>query len=174
MFIDKTEEKPKWVSPYEKQLERYTKALEKAPWLKEFQKSGIYGIFIEDKIVYIGKSKDIARRLVQHMDEIAYEGPTNIKYTILHQAWKLGYKVGFRILTLAKGEDNLGEAEGIFIRHYLPPLNTKIPREDDWRKNDDSPKPQLATLNNILGLEPKPFGFYVGEKINSLEKNLLN
>lgn len=30
--------------------------------------------------------------------------------------------------------EEIGQKEGEYIRKYLPPLNTQIPKEEDWRK----------------------------------------
>ena len=46
--------------------------------------------------------------------------------------------------------EEIGEAEGFYIRQYLPALNTQIPKESDWRKYDYNANALTVTLEEIL------------------------
>ena len=39
--------------------------------------------------------------------------------------------------------------EGVFLRQYRPPLNTQIPKEEDWRKYEIK---QIATADELRQL----------------------
>ena len=51
---------------------------------------------------------------------------------------------------LSDVEEEIGEAEGFYIRQYLPALNTQIPKEDNWRKYDYNAAAATITLEEIL------------------------
>ena len=50
-----------------------------------------------------------------------------------------------KVLYYAKSKTNdarteeIGQIEGEYIRQYLPPLNTQIPKEDDWHSFNLNP-----------------------------------
>lgn len=64
------------------------------------------------------------------------------KYRILAELQRKGHTVCFDVLYYAQKtkraeiEEEIGAKEGEFIRKYRPPLNTQIPKEDDWHKYD--------------------------------------
>ena len=64
------------------------------------------------------------------------------KYKLIAKAQQRGYCVKFDCISCAHSvrkadiEEELGEAEGYYIRKYKPLLNTQIPKEDNWRKFD--------------------------------------
>ena len=112
-------------------------------WLKrkglsqKYEHPGIYSISIDDRLVYIGKSKNMLRRLAQHWVGINTESER--KYRILSEAKNHGHKVSFHVLHYAEElipfriDEELGEKEGEFIRELKPALNTQIPKEENWR-----------------------------------------
>ena len=65
---------------------------------------------------------------------------TEKKYMIMAEKQRLGYPINFNVLYYAKSKDydsleeEIGAQEGVFIRRFMPPLNTQIPDEDNWRK----------------------------------------
>lgn len=106
-------------------------------WSKKYQCSGVYSITVNNKIVYIGKSKDILYRMAEHWASMG--NPKENKYKVLAEAHRRRYNVRFNVLYTAKSktraeiEEEIGEREGYFIRLYQPPLNTQIPKEENWR-----------------------------------------
>lgn len=56
-----------------------------------YQKAGLYSIHIEDKLVYIGKSRNMLKRLASHMANT--ETSKSHKYEILRQARDRGLKI---------------------------------------------------------------------------------
>ena len=94
------------------------------------------------------------RRLAEHF--VGIKLPEEHKYRILAEAKKKGHCVRFEKIYDARSklpseiEEEIGETEGIFIRKYLPPLNTQIPKESDWRKYDYYAAATTITLDEIL------------------------
>ena len=105
---------------------------------KKYERAGIYSISIDDKLVYIGKSHNMLKRLSQHMVGIKLE--TEKKYIILAEKKRGGCSINFDVMYYAKSEDydsideEIGRREGELIRQFMPALNTQIPNEDNWRK----------------------------------------
>ena len=129
-------------------------------WLKrkgladKYEHAGIYCIKIDDKIVYIGKSSNMLRRVAQHYAGIRMG--TEKKYRILQEAQRKGRSINFDVLYYAKSKGSInrmaeiGEKEGEYIRQYLPILNTQIPKEDDWHSYDTNPIDAKSVLADIL------------------------
>ena len=103
-------------------------------WMKrnghapKYEHAGIYCIKIDDKIVYVGKSGNMLRRIAAYYVHIQME--TETKYRILSEARRKGHSIGFDVLYYAESERyadriaELGEKEGEYIRLYDPILNT--------------------------------------------------
>ena len=94
------------------------------------------------------------RRLAQHCSSMKLS--QSHKYEILREAKQQGHVVSFRVLYYAKSErvyeitEEIGAAEGKYIRQLRPPLNTQIPHADNWRKYDYNPAALTVTLEGIL------------------------
>ena len=75
-------------------------------------------------------------RVAEHYVGIRLQ--TEHKYRLMAEAHRRGYAVTFDVLYNAKSkrkkeiEEEIGKAEGEFIRRYKPLLNTQIPREKNW------------------------------------------
>lgn len=86
----------------------------------KYEHPGIYCIKLDDKIVYIGKSENMLRRVAEHYVGIQKE--TEKKYRILSEAHRKGHSVTFDVLYDAKGkryaeiEEEIGSKEGELIR----------------------------------------------------------
>ena len=119
-----------------------------------FQHAGIYKITIDGILVYIGKSTDMLWRLAEHY--VAFKVSETHKYRIFAEAKQRGHRINFDVMYYAKSigkeaiEEEIGKAEGEYIRKYKPPLNTQIPKEEDWRKYDYNPRAVIITLDQIL------------------------
>ena len=107
---------------------------------KKYNFAGIYCIKIDDEIVYIGKSHNMLKRVVQHY--VGIQKQSELKYRILAEAHRKGHKIGFDVLYYATRsgynaiKDEIGIKEGEYIREYKPALNTQIPKETDYHKFD--------------------------------------
>ena len=115
-------------------------------WLKrkglaaKYEHAGIYCIKIDEKIVYIGKSGNMLRRIAQHYAGIQKD--TEKKYRIMSEARRKGHNITFDVLYYANSRRyaeklaEIGEKEGEYIRRYRPILNAQIPKDSDWTKWD--------------------------------------
>ena len=143
-----------------KNYERTTYEENVYKWLKregladKFEYPGIYEIRIDDQTVYIGKSKNMLRRLAQHWVGVNTESER--KYRILSEAKNNGHTVSFGVLHYAEEllplrlDEELGEKEGEFIRELKPALNTQIPKADNWRSYEINKSASTITLSEIL------------------------
>ena len=115
-------------------------------WLKnkglaaKYEFAGIYCIKIDQKIVYIGKSGNMLRRISQHYVGIQKE--TEKKYCVLAEARRRGHDINFDVLYYAQSRTyadklaEIGSKEGEYIRKYNPVLNAQIPKKDKWKQFD--------------------------------------
>ena len=115
-------------------------------WLKrkglaaKYEFAGIYCIKIDNQIVYIGKSGNMLRRIAQHY--VGIQKGTEKKYRIIAEARRKGHNITFDVLYYAQSSryvdklTEIGEKEGEYIRTHRPPLNTQIPKAEDWQKFD--------------------------------------
>lgn len=78
------------------------------------------------------------------------------KYRILAELQRNGHTVCFDVLYYAQKtkraeiEDEIGAKEGEFIRKYLPPLNTQIPKEEDWHQYNVNHVDAREVLKELL------------------------
>ena len=129
-------------------------------WLKrkglaaKYEFAGIYCIKIDNKIVYIGKSTNMLRRIAQHYAGIKQE--TEKKYRIISEAERKGHPISFDVIYYAKSRRlaerlaEIGEKEGEYIREYKPILNTQIPKAENWETWDINEVDAKAILESIL------------------------
>ena len=128
--------------------------LKRDGWAKQFEHPGIYEISIDGQTVYVGKSKNMLRRLAQHWVGIKTESER--KYRILAEAKRHRHAVGFSVLYYAMElppeliEEELGEKEGVFIRELKPVLNKQIPKADNWRSYEINEIASTITLSELL------------------------
>ena len=129
-------------------------------WLKrkglaaKYEHAGMYCIKIDNKIVYIGKSANMLRRIAQHYAGI--QQGTEKKYRIISEAERKGHPITFGVLYYAKSRRlaerlaEIGEKEGEYIREYKPILNTQIPKAENWETWDINEVDARAILQAIL------------------------
>lgn len=93
------------------------------------KKSGIYGIFCDEELVYIGKSTNLLNRWIAHKchtfcdESKEYNRPI---YKELRRAYSLGHKINIRLIEYCEVAD-LEKEEAKYIYGYRPKLNTLIP-----------------------------------------------
>ena len=97
---------------------------------------GIYCIKVDGVIVYVGKSRNMLKRVAQHMAEIEMNTDKNM-YNVLREL-KKNHAISFDVLAdTTEGEDDeLGFAEAYAIRHHKPCLNIQYPKMDNYIKYD--------------------------------------
>ena len=129
-------------------------------WLKrkglaaKYEFAGIYCIKIDEKIVYVGKSGNMLRRIAQHY--AAIQMGTEKKYRIIAEAKRKGHNIGFDVLYYAKSRRyadklaEIGEKEGEYIRKHNPILNTQIPKAENWEQWDTKTVDAKSVLESIL------------------------
>lgn len=124
---------------------------------EKYRGAGIYQIYIDDILVYIGKAHNLLERIAEHIAEIKYvDSKSANKYKVLAQAQRMGHKVSFDILyyspfTIGNDMlDDIGYREGEYIRKYLPFLNTQIPKQDNYHNYDYNKRAKYITLDSIL------------------------
>lgn len=116
---------------------------------KQFDCGGIYAVLLEGKIVYIGKSIHMTERIAEHMYAIESNDPGH-KYQVMKQALIAGYKVEVKKIQRCDVKNNIGDLEGIWIRHYMPPLNYQIPKENDYQHFTIQNTAKTITLEELL------------------------
>ena len=129
-------------------------------WLKrkglaaKYEHAGIYCIKIDGKIVYIGKSANMLRRIAQHY--VGIRQGNEKKYRIISEAERKGHPITFDVLYYAKSRRlvdklvEIGEKEGEYIRLHTPILNTQIPKAEDWKKYENKVVDAREILQEIL------------------------
>ena len=121
---------------------------------RKFECAGVYSIWIDNHLAYIGKSENMLMRMAQHYVEITKQSEK--KYQILHEARTRGHYVHFEVMYYAEEsdkstiEEEIGQKEGELIRKYLPPLNTWIPQAENWHKTIRNPTIDTASLEQII------------------------
>lgn len=87
--------------------------------------SGIYGILIDNYLVYIGRSKNIQIRWNQHKKGI--EKSPEKKYELLREALQCGHTIHFVVLEYCDNSElKIKERENI-LKYECPPLNSELP-----------------------------------------------
>lgn len=104
----------------------------------KYNASGIYSISIiyttegkgevGRKVVYIGQSKNMYKRICQHVREMTKESPLSRKYQLLHNYWlstqeQTGRRIQFDVVQYCDIQD-LDALEQEYIDYYKPHLNT--------------------------------------------------
>ena len=100
---------------------------------EKYNRQGIYGIYVDGKLVYIGKSADMLHRVASHIlaiDNIGKDARGH-KYLILRQSKESGLRVAFDVLEYIDGtKEDLDTAEGKWIRKERPVLNMQVPKPE--------------------------------------------
>lgn len=138
-----------------KDEEIYQQLIEDDYKVQKYETSGIYAIYAvigqqqnntpSRKLLYIGKSKNMLKRISAHIAHILYpycKESYSHKYNILRQIETIEFDVLSYNLLL------LDQTEGEYIRKYKPPLNTQIPKPEGgyWVNK----KARTITLKEIL------------------------
>ena len=104
----------------------------------KYEHAGIYCIRQNNKIVYVGKSVNMLRRIAQHY--VGIKTGSERKYRILAEVQGKGYGITFDVLYNATQanpaaiETEIGQKESEYINLYRPILNSQIPHEGNYRQ----------------------------------------
>ena len=96
--------------------------------VEKYAAAGIYTIGVADKVVYVGKSKDMLNRICNHIQHIKDETEGH-KYKLLKGIQNRGYTITFNVLEYC-GNENLDEKEVYWINEIKPYLNSQFPYFD--------------------------------------------
>lgn len=87
---------------------------------------GIYGIYANNKLVYIGQSTQMETRWKAHTSYIISGridyGGNMVRQSVLHFLWDNGFNITFKIICVCTPEE-LDRAEQEYIFLYQPMLN---------------------------------------------------
>lgn len=99
----------------------------------KYDYAGIYAIKISGKIVYVGKSKHMTRRIAEHWRGIEWnksrvdkDGHLD-KYWVLREARRRNLRVEFDVLNRVDDIENLNGIEAFWIKVMKPVLNVRRP-----------------------------------------------
>lgn len=95
----------------------------------KWKHSGIYAMVVDNKVIYVGKSKDMSVRIMQHI----WHPDDTKKYWIIDELIAAGYRIEFVPVEYCEVAA-LTERESYWINYYLPPLNYQIPKHQDFKK----------------------------------------
>lgn len=128
--------------------------------LDKYRHQGIYTISItiggEKKLLYIGKSQNMLKRLSAHIAHIKYpyvkESYSN-KYNVLRGLMDMGITIQFDVIPPGPIDQDmdLSQREGYWIREKQPPLNYQIPKENG-KGYTINKKANTITIQEILNV----------------------
>lgn len=123
---------------------------------RKYDYPGVYSISIGNKIVYIGKSRNMLHRIAQHISYILIPDNSN-KYFLLHAARKSNLTIKFDViyrLTADMDQNTIDQAigvkEGEAIRKEKPLLNYQIPNEEDYHTYTVNRSAKKLTFDELL------------------------
>ena len=128
-------------------LAHYQTVIEQASGDK-YKQSGIYQIFIDNKLVYIGRSQNMIERLARHMYYIDVNTKTN-KYIQLRRARDAGHRIRFDVLEYCSVEQ-IPFREAYWINLNRPPLNVQIPKLDKPQEYQYNKRAKTIKYEEIL------------------------
>lgn len=115
---------------------------------EKYDKPGVYAIKLFNQVVYIGKSVNMAHRIVSHMVHIEHLTEKTNKYQVLHEAQRQGHQIQFSVLSYCPKED-IGREEARLIHEYRPVLNYQIPKLSNPKSFTVNKRAKYITLQEI-------------------------
>lgn len=114
---------------------------------EKYAHPGVYSITVNGEIVYVGKARNMLKRIATHLWEINDGKQTTegkkFKYGELKKAKKYGYDICFDVLYISsfsceddtiKIDDDIGPQEAKYINKFLPKLNKQIPNLNNYHQ----------------------------------------
>lgn len=134
---------------FEAQVAANIETIVNAGFKDKYDHYGIYCIKVDGKIVYVGKSRNMLKRIAQHMYEIEYNKKKNM-YLVLNEL-KSTHHISFDVLTkTTEGDDDeMGIAEAYAIRRHAPCLNVQWPKIDNYHSFDYCKRAKTITAKEI-------------------------
>lgn len=86
---------------------------------------GIYGIKVDNCLVYVGQATNINERIRQHWSAILEKQPRENKYQLLKSAASRKHKITFWLLEEVKENGAIDDIERKWIKALYPCLNTQ-------------------------------------------------
>lgn len=131
--------------------------------IEKYDKPGVYSITVDNEIVYVGKARNMATRIANHMfmindASLKTEGE-KFKYGELRRAIRNDYIVTFDVIyssPLSSDDDNavidddIGPQEAKYINMYMPKLNKQIPNLDNYHKYHNKSYEMLKIIEKNL------------------------
>lgn len=116
---------------YEERLSKLTPQFrykERANFVEKYKDKaygiGIYGIYVNEELVYIGSSTNMANRIRDHCQKMYLENNyPDIKYEYLHKCILDGKTITFEIVDDSITEENRYKVEYEYIKKYKPKFN---------------------------------------------------
>ncbi len=95
---------------------------------KFFGKAGVYGIYIEGQLVYVGETINLLRRWIDHKFNTLYNfkqpAYQEEKYKVLREAYAAGLVISCNVLEFCENDKKILRArEAAYIKKYNPILN---------------------------------------------------
>lgn len=119
----------------------------------KYNHGGIYCIKLDNKVVYVGKSRNMLQRIAQHMAEIDMNDKKNM-YNVLREL-RDSHHLSFDVIQDVDGPNEelidgvLGKSEAIWIQLYNPCLNIQHPHLDNYMKYDYCGRAKTITAKEI-------------------------
>lgn len=149
---------------------------------------GVYGVYVDNELVYIGSSSKMYDRIRTHCQEMyAEENYNDSKYIKLHKYLTEGKNITFKVIDDNITEENRYEIEYKYIEQYKPILNTVGITKNTPYITSLSPEVKKSNYNkrNLKNIKlikqyKEQINKYqnkislLQEKIDILEKELLN
>lgn len=110
---------------------------------------GIYAIYVEDKVVYIGQSENLPVRLSTHEAGIRNGRGSASWYSILHQFYRRNFTISCKIIERTDPSQLLAQEEK-YIRTLDPLFNTCV----GTARIRNTPKNYEEAIT-LLGLSPR-------------------
>ncbi len=113
---------------------------------------GIYGIYLEDNLVYVGKSSNLRQRFIQHESHIKTQKSSSKMYKQLHWFYSRDYNIEIKILEKCSISSKvLDDLETKYIQSLKPIYN-----QAKLKKGI----PSIEETLSLFHLEEKPLPIY--------------
>ena len=113
---------------------------------------------LQEILYHADRRAESLRPVARNRQTVSNEIRGPMKRNMHSEAKRNGFIVRFDVLYYANSKyrkdiiEEIGEAEGKYIRALRPPLNYQIPKENKWKKYDINPAARTITLEEILNL----------------------
>lgn len=102
-------------------------------FLEEYNIMGIYGIYLQDNLIYIGQSNNVGKRWIIHKTHITrspsqcrnYMGDNCPLYNFLRNYYQAGIKISFSVLEIVSNKEELNQKELEYIKKFNPKCNIR-------------------------------------------------